>query len=123
MNQDLFLGKRDMHPDTLFILLFIEICIFVFTAISFVLVIAYYHALKVENKKEIWSKIVVSVFKREAAPEFDELTEITNRLYKNFSQYMSILLKVALSLFAMNAAMILLIVVSLAFIPNKYRIG
>ena len=112
-----------MHPDTLFILFFIEICIFVVTSISFVLIIVYYYAIEVENKKEIWSKIVVSVFKREAAPEFDELTAKPNRLYKNFSQYMSILLKVALSLFAMNAAMILLIVVSLAFIPNKYRIG
>ena len=112
-----------MHPDTLFILFFIEICIFVVTSISFVLIIVYYYAIEVENKKEIWSKIVVSVFKREAAPEFDELTAITNRLYKNFSQYMTILLKVALSLFAMNAAMILLIMVSLVFIPNKYRIG
>ena len=86
-----------MHPDTLFILLFIEICIFGVTAISFVLVIGYYYALKVDNKKEIWSRIVASVFKREVPPDFDELTSIPNSLFKNFSINMRMLVKIAVT--------------------------
>ena len=87
------------------------------------LVIGYYIALRTENKKDIFYRLMASIFKRESPPEFDELTIFSNKLFKNFSRNMTVLLKVALSLFMANVVMILIIMISLAFVTKEYRVG
>ncbi len=54
-----------MSPDVIVYLLYAEILVFSFLFLNNLVISIYYYVTKIDNKQAVFSKIIVSIFKRE----------------------------------------------------------
>jgi hypothetical protein len=106
-----------MSPDVIVYLLYAEILVFSFLFLNNLVISIYYYVTKIDNKQAVFSKIIVSIFKREKI----WLDNIENNNLKNYCRKTRRLIKIN---FLFLAVFVLLFIAMLFVIALlKHELG
>ena len=101
-----------MSPDIIFYLFYAEVIIFSFFLLNTLIIVAYYYTSKIDDKQELFYKIIVSIFKRKKI-WIDNLED--NNL-KNYCQKNTLLIKINFLIVSVFVLLFIVIFFLIAFI-------